>query len=164
MNRKVLTTLVMLLLFAALFTACAEPTEVEVTRVVTEEVEKVVEVEITRVVTEEVEVEVEVEVTRLVPIEADAISFVSLSEIARSIRDGEIDVGDEYGMAEGQRFHVIHADVIDMKCTQCHVQDAPLEVAQPLNISDDAPGVVDHRICLGCHLNGPGEKLYTPKE
>ena len=55
MNRK-LIYLVVLILLASLFTACAEPTEVEVTRIVTQEVEK--EVEVTRIVTEVQEVEV----------------------------------------------------------------------------------------------------------
>jgi hypothetical protein len=153
-----------IVILPSLVTACAEPEQIEVTRIVTEEVEKIVEVEVevTRVVTE-IE-EVEVEVTRVVPLEMDELSFVSLSSLAKRIRDGEIDVGDEFGMGEEQRFHVIHTDVIDMKCLQCHVEEAPLEVAQPLNITDDAPGIVDRRVCLGCHLNGPAGKLYEPKE
>ena len=160
MNRKVIFSLVAWILLASPIAACTEPQEVEVTRIVTEEVEKVVEVEVTRIVTEVQEVEV----TRVVPAEAETVSAVSLSALAKSIQDGEIDVGDEYGMAEDQRFHVIHSDVVGMKCTQCHVQEAPLEVAQPLNISDEAPGPVDRRVCLGCHLTGPATKLYEPKE
>ena len=135
---------------------------VEVTRIVTEEVEKIVEVEVevTRLVTEVQEVEV----TRIVPAEAEPATALSLSDLAKRIQDGEIDVGDEYGMAEDQRFHVIHDEVLGMKCTQCHVQEARLEVAQPLNISGEAPGPVDRRVCLGCHLSGPATKLYEPKE
>lgn len=86
---------------------------------------------------------------------------VSLSTLARQIRAGEIDVGEEYGMAEEQRFHVIHAEIIDMSCKQCHVKEAPYEVAVPL--SDDA-NPVDRRVCLGCHLNGPAQPLYDPQE
>jgi len=157
-NRKVIISLIALVLLASLIAGCAEPEEVEVTRIVTEEVEKTVEV--TRVVTEVQEIEV----TRIVPADAETVSVVSLSDLAKSIQDGEIDVGDEFGMAEDQRFHVIHSDVVDMKCTQCHVQEAPLEVAQPLSISDEAPGPVDRRVCLGCHLTGPATKLYEPKE
>jgi hypothetical protein len=157
-NRKVIVSLIALVLLAFLIAGCAEPEEIEVTRIVTEEVEKVVEV--TRIVTEVQEVEV----TRVVPADAETVSAMSLSALAKSIQDGEIDVGDEFGMAEDQRFHVIHSDVVDMSCTQCHVQEAPLEVAQPLNISDEAPGPVDRRVCLGCHLTGPATKLYEPKE
>jgi len=159
-NRKMIVTLIAVVLLASLMAGCAEPEQVEVTRIVTEEVEKVVEVEVTRVVTEVQEVEV----TRVVSLDAEAISAVSLSTLAQSIQDGEIDVGDEYGMAQGQRFHNIHAEVVDMKCTQCHVQEAPLEVAQPINLTGEAPGQVDRRVCLGCHLNGPAAKLYEPKE
>ena len=164
MNRKVLFSLIALALLASLLSACAEPTEVEVTRIVTEEVEKIVEVEVevTRVVTEVQEIEVEV--TRVVPMEAESVSAVSLASLAKSIQDGEIDVGDEFGMGKDQRFHVIHADVVDMKCTQCHVEEAPLEVAKPINLTDEAPGEVDRRVCLGCHLNGPAKNLYDPKE
>lgn len=162
MKRKVIVSLIALVLLASLMAGCAEPEQVEVTRVVTEEVEKIVEVEVevTRIVTEVQEVEV----TRVVPLDAEAVSAVSLSILAQGIQDGEIDVGDEFGMAQGQRFHNIHAEVVDMKCTQCHVQDAPLEVAQPINVTDEAPGPVDRRVCLGCHLNGPAAKLYEPKE
>lgn len=163
MNRKMLIVLLLgIFILPSLVTACAEPEQVEVTRVVTEEVEKIVEVEVTRVVTEIQEVEVEV--TRVVPLEMDELSFVSLSLLATQIQNGEIDVGDEFGMGRDQRFHVIHTDVIDMKCLQCHVEEAPLEVAQPLNITNEAPGIVDRRVCLGCHLNGPAAKLYEPKE
>ena len=68
---------------------------------------------------------------------------------------------EDYGMALDQRFHRIHADEIEMDCTQCHVEEAPLEVAQP---SSEAPGPVDRRVCMGCHLTGPGPKFYEPKE
>lgn len=86
---------------------------------------------------------------------------VSLSRLARQIQAGEIDVGDEYGMGEDQRFHVIHVDTIRMSCRQCHVDEAPYEVAVPL--SDEADPV-DRRVCLGCHLNGPARPLYDPQE
>lgn len=77
-------------------------------------------------------------------------------EVARAVQEAE-----EYGMALNQRFHQIHADATGMECTQCHVEEAPLEVAQP---SSEAPGLVDRRVCLGCHLTGPGPEFYDPKE
>lgn len=85
----------------------------------------------------------------------------SMDRLAREIRAGKIDVGDEYGMEPEQRFHVIHADTLGMKCTQCHVDEAPYEVAVPY--SDEADPV-DRRVCLGCHVNGPGTPLYEPQE
>lgn len=77
-------------------------------------------------------------------------------EVAHAVQEAE-----EYGMTLDQRFHQIHADATGMDCTQCHVAEAPLEVAQP---SSDAPGPVDRRVCLGCHLTGPGPEFYDPKE
>lgn len=85
----------------------------------------------------------------------------SLTKLARQIRSGEIDVGDEYGMGEDQRFHVIHADTINMSCQQCHVEEAPYELGVPYNSAEDP---VDRRVCLGCHLNGPASPLYEPQE
>ena len=71
------------------------------------------------------------------------------------------DVGDELGMGRKQRFHLIHADALDMDCSQCHVEEAPYELAQPYSEEVDP---VDRRVCLGCHLTGPATKLYEPKE
>lgn len=160
MNRKVGVILLGWLALATLLVACGSPEPVEVTRVVEQEVTQ--EVEVTRVVKERVVKEVEV--TRVVEAEApegEAPTTLSLAALAEQIREGEIDVGEELGMALDQRFHRIHAQAIEMECTQCHVQEAPLEVAQP---SSDAPGSVDRRVCLGCHVNGPATMLYEPKE
>ncbi len=155
MNRRLFTGLVGWLVLASLLIACGPVEEVEVTRIVEKEVVK--EIEVTRVVEEEVVKEIEV--TRVV--EEEAPTMLSLSTLAEKIRAGEIDVGDEQGMALDQRFHRIHAQAIEMECTQCHVQEAPYEVAQP---SSDAPGPVDRRVCLGCHLNGPASKLHGAGE
>ncbi len=84
----------------------------------------------------------------------------ALEEIAEQIRSGEIDVGDEFGMEKDQRFHRIHADAIGMDCSQCHVDEAPYEVAP----ATSKEGPVDRRVCLGCHLTGPATLLYEPKE
>ena len=73
----------------------------------------------------------------------------------------EVVQDEDYGMALNQRFHQLHTDAMGMECTQCHVEEAPLEVAQP---SSEAPGPVDRRVCLGCHLTGPAPKFYEPKE
>ena len=179
MNHKLCIKLVgCLIILASLLAACAprevvKEVEVEVTRVVKEEVVKEVEVEVTRVVKEEVVKEVEVEVTRVVKeevvkevevtrvVKEEVPIQLSLSTLAEQIRAGEIDVGKEYGMSPEQRFHRIHAIAIEMKCTHCMVEAAPLEVALP---SIDAPGPVDRRVCVGCHLTGPASTLYVPKE
>lgn len=148
MNHKLCIKLVGCLILASLLAACSP-----------REVVKEVEVEVTRVVEEEVVKEVEVEVTRVVKEESPV--RLSLSTLAQQIRAGEIDVGEEYGMAPDQRFHQIHATAIEMECAQCHVEEAPLEVAAT---SVGAPGPVDRRVCVGCHLTAPASKFYEPKE
>ena len=85
----------------------------------------------------------------------------SLADLARMIQDGEIEIEGEYGMGEDQRFHIIHSDIIDMSCKQCHVREAPFEIGLPY-VEDERP--VDRRVCLGCHLNGPATPLYDPQE
>ena len=167
MNRKLTTVYVFgLIVLASLLVAC-QPKEIEVTVEVTRVVEQQVVVEATRVVEQEVTVEVTrvveqevtVEVTRVV--EVDTEVPVSLSELAVQIQNGEIDVGQEYGMALDQRFHEIHATALGMECTRCHVTEAPLEMALP---PSNAPGPIDRRVCLGCHVTGPATNLYASVE
>lgn len=166
MDSRRWAAIVGLVLLASLAVGCTEPDLVEVTRVVEQEAIK--EVEVTRVVQEEVVKEVEVtrivevevvkEVTRSAPASSEGTG--SLASLAKSIRDGDTDVGDEYGMGVGERFHEIH-EVVDVECSQCHVSDLSYELAQP---NEDAPDPVDRRGCLGCHLNGPATILYAAKE
>ena len=75
----------------------------------------------------------------------------------------EVAEDEDFGMALDQRYHRLHADA-PMECTQCHVQEAPLEVAQPSSDAAEAIGPVDRRICLGCHMNGPAPSFYEPKD
>jgi hypothetical protein len=172
MNRKTLVTMIGILVLASLMTACA-PTEVVKT------VE--VEVEVTKVVTEIVEVTPEAVECEETPCECEetpceceetpceceeipceeATGFVALASLAEGIRAGEVEVGDEYGVGMGQRFHTIHAQTAGMVCTQCHVEEAPEEVAEAV---EGSPGIVDRRVCLGCHLTGPATLLYESKE
>jgi hypothetical protein len=149
MNRKSLIFISLFILAALLLASCA-PTEVI----------KTVEVEVTRMVTEEIIVEVTPEADEE-PAPVGDVEIMTLSALAEAIRSGEVDVGDEFGVAMGQRFHTIHAETVGMACNQCHVQDAPEEVAPA---AEGAPGVVDRRVCVGCHLNGPATPLYEAKE
>lgn len=180
MDRKLCSMLVFDLLFVTLLTSCGQKEatrvvekRIEVTRVVEKQIpvtqviekEVVKEVPVTRVI--EKEVVKEVPVTRVIEKvvkEAETgeqESFVLLPALAQKLRQGEIDVGQEYGMMPGQRFHNIHAKTIGMQCGQCHVAEAPLELATP---SPYAPAPVDRRICLGCHMNGPATTFYSAKE
>lgn len=89
----------------------------------------------------------------------------SLSAVADNITKGKINVGKKYGMGSEQRFHKIHADVVGLDCATCHVDKADPSVAvfteqPPVDISKDAPGPVDRRVCQGCHRSGPARDVY----
>ncbi len=146
MKRASKMLLLSMLVLAFLLAACGA-----------QEVVRTVEVEVTRIVTQEVIKEVEV----TVQVEGVSAAGPSLVSLSRDIQEGKIDVGEEFGMEPGQRFHTIHVDTIGFACTQCHVQDAPYELAEPIAGS---PGLVDRRVCLGCHVSGPATNLYDPKE
>jgi hypothetical protein len=86
---------------------------------------------------------------------------MTLSALAANIRNGVIDVGDDYGMDIDQRFHKIHFAVFGLGCTPCHVEEVTPEMVFAES-PEGAPGPADRRICLGCHLNGPALNLYGP--
>jgi hypothetical protein len=87
---------------------------------------------------------------------------MNLPATADAIHKGEIDVGKEHGLTLEQRYHKIHATVLGLECTTCHLAkvDATNKVSSAWNVSPQAPGPVDRRGCLGCHHSGPGSDLY----
>lgn len=127
---------------------------IEVIKEVIKEVPKEVIKEVPKEVIKEVPVEVVKEVEKEVP--------MKLPLLAEKIRKGEIDVGEAYGMAPNQRYHTIHAMVIGLECSNCHVEKIPPEAIFAQK-PPGAPGPVDKRVCLGCHLTGPATNLYTPE-
>ncbi len=146
MKRSTIFLLLGLLILASLLAACG-----------TREVVRTVEVEVTRIVTQEVIKEVEVTPE---PIDVSEVGL-SLATLAQDIQAGRIDVGDEFGMEPGKRFHNIHVEALGALCTQCHVKDAPYEFDEP---AAGSPGPVDRRVCLGCHVSGPATNLFDPQE
>jgi hypothetical protein len=95
----------------------------------------------------------------------------SLSAVAEKIQKGQIDVGGKekkaYGMAENQRFHRIHTNVLGLECATCHGEQLNPSVAaftEPpaVDVSPKNPGLVDRQICVGCHVAGPGRNIYGP--
>ncbi len=95
----------------------------------------------------------------------EKIKVLTFAETAEKIRKGEIDVGKEYGMDIGKRYHNIHANALGLTCQTCHVakEYAPDYIYQrkykvPVR---GAPGVVDRGVCLGCHKKGGiAKELY----
>ncbi len=84
--------------------------------------------------------------------------YASLREIAEKIRNGEIDVGNDYTMSLNGRFHRIHNKVLGLDCSACHVSSSyakdflyQRKYKVPIR---GAPGVVDRGVCLGCHKEG----------
>jgi len=98
------------------------------------------------------------EVTKEVP--------MPLPLLAKKIREGEIDVGKEYGLAFDKRYHKIHADVLGLDCSACHITTsltAQQEVFAAQDVSPHAPGPVERRACSSCHgPGGPARELYGP--
>lgn len=54
------------------------------------------------------------------------------------------------------RFHKIHAKVLGLDCTACHIPDYAKDVLYERKYKkpEGAPGVVDRGVCLGCHKEG----------
>jgi hypothetical protein len=90
---------------------------------------------------------------------------LNLAETAEKIVTGEIDVGKEFGMEIGKRYHTIHADILSLECTMCHISQYDPDYMYQRKYKlpmRGAPGPVDRGVCLGCHKeNGPAKtKLY----
>lgn len=98
---------------------------------------------------------------------ARAENPTSLPVLAEKIRKGQIDVGKEYGVAPDSRYHKIHAEVLALECAACHAEKFPagteiFAVPPAVDVSQDSPGPIDRRSCLGCHIGGAAFKAYGP--
>lgn len=74
-----------------------------------------------------------------------------------------------YGMALDRRYHKIHSKVAKFECATCHSDRPPpsqviFSAPPAVDVSPSAPGPVDRRVCLGCHLGGPGREFYGPSK
>ncbi len=87
--------------------------------------------------------------------------IMKLPDLVKKIQNGEIDVGKDYGMAINQRYHKIHATTLGLTCLTCHVTKVTPEMTF-VQVPPEAPGPVDRRVCIGCHLTGPASNLYGP--
>lgn len=87
--------------------------------------------------------------------------------IAEDIRSGAIDVGDDYTLdLRRARFHEIHAEVLELDCEACHMEE--LTGLQEIFYTQDKPESeeppVPRGVCLVCHQGGEATELYGPGE
>lgn len=103
------------------------------------------------------------EVVKEVPKEVVKEIPMTLPALAQKIRSGEIDVGEEHGLAPDQRYHKIHTTVLGLECASCHAREFTRRevIFFHQDVSPSAPGPVDRRSCLGCHQAGAASLLYT---
>lgn len=97
----------------------------------------------------------------------------NLMDVAKALREGKIDVGDELSVdAKTGRFHAVHVDVIGLDCASCHYgktyRDDYMLVGRDKPYVKRSTGRFDRTGCLGCHrAGGEGRQLYgnnaTPK-
>jgi len=87
---------------------------------------------------------------------------IDISDVAKKIKNGEIDVGKNYGMGLEERYHKIHNEVLKIDCSSCHIEKYSDNYLYQRKYKEFENGPVDRGICLGCHKeNGPAEtKLY----
>jgi hypothetical protein len=75
--------------------------------------------------------------------------------LADLIREGDIDVGKDFTVRVGGRFHRVHAKLMAIECGSCHAGVSFPEDLQYLRREEFPiaayPGAVDRGICLGCH-------------
>jgi len=95
----------------------------------------------------------------LLPVHAEEVSL-GLLELGEKIRGEEVEeVGTEYSMDyRTGRYHIIHADVVGMDCTSCHLgrhyQPDYLLMGKGEPFPKKAKGQYDRTGCLGCHRQG----------
>jgi hypothetical protein len=95
-------------------------------------------------------------------------SGTDVKKVAEDIKKGKIDVGGEYGMEIGQRYHKIHSEILGIDCEKCHIEKYEENYLYQRKYKlpeGDAPGVVKREVCIKCHkLKGPASlKLYNIK-
>ncbi len=97
---------------------------------------------------------------------AELDAYPGMTEHAKLIREGKLDLGRRYSMHPEQgRFHIVHVDEIDMECTSCHVAEGfatDYQILRKVQAEQKAEGigkgeqadVIDRTVCLGCHKGG----------
>lgn len=89
-----------------------------------------------------------------------------ISELAEKIRKGEVDVGREYGVELGKRFHNIHAETLKLPCNFCHKNEMNTEdllYTREYRAREGAPApYLDVDACIACHQRqGIARELFS---
>jgi hypothetical protein len=105
------------------------------------------------------------EITKEATKEMTKVATATLATPIPTIKKEAIDVGKEYGLGIDQRYHKMHVNALDIKCTTCHTAQVDTENAALFgrDVSPKSPGLVDRSACLACHRTGPGKALYSSK-
>lgn len=90
------------------------------------------------------------------------VTAQKVSEVAKGVKSGDIDIGTQYGLQPNERYHRIHATELSLDCTTCHLTSPDTEqtVFGDQDTSPSAPGPVDRQVCLECHQDGAATDLY----
>ena len=86
---------------------------------------------------------------------------MNLRKTAEAIRAGTVNIGKEYSLSDEGRFHKVHMEVLGMKCSGCHTDDAYpdnylyLRKAEfPHAAAGEKVKAVERAKCIGCHSEG----------
>ena len=89
----------------------------------------------------------------------EPVASQELARLAERIRNGEIDVGKDFSLdVEKGRFHIIHADIMMLDCSNCHYglryRDDYMIIGREEPFPAEARGRYQRSVCLGCHQSG----------
>lgn len=87
---------------------------------------------------------------------------MNLRKTAEAIRAGTVKgVGKDYNLGDEGRYHQIHSEVLGIKCSGCHTNDAYpddylyLRRAEfPKRVDGEKVEAVERAKCIGCHSAG----------
>ncbi len=91
-----------------------------------------------------------------------------LGRVAEKIRKGEIKLKGNFSMNfDNGRYHEIHADIMLLECSTCHIgeryKEGVLNFSKYKPLPEDSEGQFEKTPCLGCHQEGGiATTFYTP--
>jgi hypothetical protein len=93
---------------------------------------------------------------------------MNLRKTAEAIRAGTVPAaGKGYNLGDEGRYHQIHGEILGMKCSGCHTNDAYpddylyLRKAEfPKRVAGEKVEAVERAKCIGCHSAGNVATTY----